>query len=206
MLQVYGSEIFTALLFMLLVSRSNFEQLEKHKFDLFVANFRGDGAYCYHQPCDDIEHYLTEDNVNFLGKTVDSIVQVIHKLSEPQASKLNGTFCPLTYSSRKHTRVIYNPLHTTFELVHEKTNNFGFRPGPTQTELCNQRRWLEAGNFGFIKYQLRGHREADQCLCFRICRLLVFLRGGLFNIVKLRFTGLGYTFFYPKHRLWVLAR
>ena len=28
--------------------------------------------------------------------------------------------------------------------------------------------------------QLRGYREADLCLCFRICRLLVFPRGGSF--------------------------
>ena len=59
---------------------------------LFLANFRGDGAYCYHQPCDNIEHYLTEDNVNFLGKTSDTIAQVIHNLSEPHANKSNGTF------------------------------------------------------------------------------------------------------------------
>ena len=26
--------------------------------------------------------------------------------------------------------------------------------------------------------QLRGHREADLRLCFRLCRLLVFPRGG----------------------------
>ena len=26
--------------------------------------------------------------------------------------------------------------------------------------------------------QLRGYREADLRLCFRICRLLVFIRGG----------------------------
>ena len=26
--------------------------------------------------------------------------------------------------------------------------------------------------------QLRGYREADLCLCFRLCRLLVFPRGG----------------------------
>ena len=28
--------------------------------------------------------------------------------------------------------------------------------------------------------QLRGYREADLRLCFRICRLLVFSRGGSF--------------------------
>ena len=32
---------------------------------------------------------------------------------------------------------------------HGKTNHFGFRPGLTQTELYKNRRWLEAGNFGF---------------------------------------------------------
>ena len=37
----------------------------------------------------------------------------------------------------------------TCEPVHEKTNNLGFRPGPTQSGLCSHRRWLEAGNFGF---------------------------------------------------------
>ena len=29
--------------------------------------------------------------------------------------------------------------------------------------------------------QLRGYREADLRLCFRICRLLVFPRGGSFG-------------------------
>ena len=31
-----------------------------------------------------------------------------------------------------------------FEPVHDKTNNLGFRPGPTQTGLYKHRRWLEA--------------------------------------------------------------
>ena len=31
--------------------------------------------------------------------------------------------------------------------------------------------------------QLRGYREADLRLCFRICRLLVFSRGGSFFII-----------------------
>ena len=30
--------------------------------------------------------------------------------------------------------------------------------------------------------QLRGYREADLRLCFRICRLLVFSRGGSFIV------------------------
>ena len=29
--------------------------------------------------------------------------------------------------------------------------------------------------------QLRGYREADLCLCFRLCKLMVFSRGGSYN-------------------------
>ena len=35
--------------------------------------------------------------------------------------------------------------------MHEKTNNLGFRPGPTQTGLYKLRKELEALNFGFKK-------------------------------------------------------
>ena len=38
-----------------------------------------------------------------------------------------------------------------FEHVREKNQQFGFRPGPTQTGLYSHRRWLEAGNVGFRK-------------------------------------------------------
>ena len=68
----------------------------------------------------------------------------------------------------------------------EKTNLRGFRPGLTQTGLCNHRIWLEAYNFGFSKNmdcfirvaktkalisfadQLHGYCTADLRLCFRI--------------------------------------
>ena len=33
--------------------------------------------------------------------------------------------------------------------------------------------------------QLRGYREADLCLCFRLCRLLVFPWGGSFKSIIL---------------------
>ena len=36
---------------------------------------------------------------------------------------------------------------------HEKTGLLGFRPGLTQTGLYNNRRLLEASNFGFRKYR-----------------------------------------------------
>ena len=84
-----------------------------------------------------------------------------------------------------------------YETVREKTNNLGFQPGPTQTGLYKHRRWLETGNFGFrkmrncticvaktkalISFAVRGYREADLRLCFRLCRLLVFPWGGSYQ-------------------------
>ena len=66
----------------------------------------------------------------------------------------------------------------------------GFRTEVRHKPGCTlHRRWLETGNFGFRKQrnctihvaktkalitELRGYREADLRLCFRICRLLVF--------------------------------
>ena len=73
----------------------------------------------------------------------------------------------------------------TIEPSHEKTCLWGFRPGPTQTELCGYRRWLEAWNFGFRKLRhctiyvaktkvLRSYCAADLRLCLRICKNTVF--------------------------------
>ncbi|XP_071175930.1 uncharacterized protein YfbL-like [Mytilus edulis] len=50
------------------------------------ADFRGDMIQCYHQECDNLQVMLTDENINFLGKTADAIVTTIHKLSEPSGS------------------------------------------------------------------------------------------------------------------------
>ena len=46
------------------------------------------------------------------------------------------------------TRDHSNTKKTKPKLSLVKTGLRGFRPGPTQTGLCNHRRLLEAGNFG----------------------------------------------------------
>jgi predicted transcriptional regulator len=38
---------------------------------------------CYHHPCDNLATMLTDDNINFLGKTSDAIARSINELSEP---------------------------------------------------------------------------------------------------------------------------
>ena len=87
------------------------------------------------------------------------------------------------------------PKSVKFEPRRQKTGLRGFRPGPTQTGLYSHRRWLEAWNFVFRKGsdctircsenkdadQLRGYREADLRLCFRICKNPVFSRRGSFQ-------------------------
>ena len=66
--------------------------------------------------------------------------------------------------------------------MHEKNKNLGFRPSLTQTGLYSHRSRLETLNFGFKKEevyysenkgadQLRGYREADLRLCFRIAKI-----------------------------------
>ena len=45
---------------------------------------------------------------------------------------------------RRITSIIIEP-------VREKTNNLGFRPGPTQNGLYSHRKWLGARKFGFRK-------------------------------------------------------
>ena len=73
----------------------------------------------------------------------------------------------------------------------EKTSLLGFRPGPTQTGLHTQKKarilkfWVEVEEELYYPSsenkdtdQLRGYREADLRLCFGLCRLMVFPRGG----------------------------
>ncbi|XP_060597493.1 uncharacterized protein YfbL-like isoform X2 [Ruditapes philippinarum] len=62
------------------------------------ANFRGDMVECYHNPCDDLATMLTDDNINFLGKTSDAIARSINELSEPTKTDTSG--CTGAFLSR----------------------------------------------------------------------------------------------------------
>ena len=79
-----------------------------------------------------------------------------------------------------------------------KTNILGFRPGPTQIELYKHKRWLEAENFGFKTKmgllscsenkdanQHRSYCEDGLRLCFRTCKMLVFLVMRLKSFKKI---------------------
>ena len=52
---------------------------------------------------------------------------------------------------------------------------FGFRPGPTQTELYSRRRRLEAGNFGFRKKRNCTIRvtKTKALICFAVTAKLI---------------------------------
>ena len=70
----------------------------------------------------------------------------------------------------------------------EKTGLRGFPPGPTQTGLYNHRKWFRIQEVEGLYYlcsenkgadQLRGCREADLRLCFRIMQKADFLTTRL---------------------------
>ena len=52
-----------------------------------TANLRGDMIECYHHQCDNLEVMLTDDNIQFLGKTADALTSTLHKMSEPTDCK-----------------------------------------------------------------------------------------------------------------------
>ena len=76
--------------------------------------------------------------------------------------------------------------------LREKTNNFGFLtrsdknwPVQSQKQPKSLKFWIEVEEGLYYPCsenqgadQLRGDREADLRLCFRICKLLVFLCSG----------------------------
>ena len=57
-----------------------------------TANFRGFMTSCYHQSCDDISH-VTEDMVEFLGRTTNALVQL--------ASNMTGETCTMKKKGEK---------------------------------------------------------------------------------------------------------
>ena len=60
---------------------------------------------CYHHECDTVENMLTDDNINFLGKTTDAISKMIHTLSGPTGSVSRGSGKSLRYFSQQHVLV-----------------------------------------------------------------------------------------------------
>ena len=60
-------------------------------------------------------------------------------------------FFDSVFNQIKKLRNFFNVVHNINEPLHQKTNNLGFGPGPTQTSLYSHRSRLEAGNFGIRK-------------------------------------------------------
>ncbi|XP_052795125.1 uncharacterized protein LOC128228074 [Mya arenaria] len=68
------------------------------------ANFRGQMQQCYHNACDNMANMLTDNNVRFLGKTVDTIAATLDKLSEayntnPSSASCNRDFISILWIS-----------------------------------------------------------------------------------------------------------
>ena len=104
---------------------------------------------------------------------------------------VGGTLNPnqsIIYSRTSHCLINSLLSHLEYNWGVEQGSWPRWRTGPTQTGLHSNRRQLEAWNFIFKKKRNCTIRvaktkalisfEADLPLCFRICRLLVFSRGG----------------------------
>ena len=55
-----------------------------------TEDLRGIMKSCYLEACDNLATMLTDDNINFLGKTADATAMTIHKLSEPTSGDSSG--------------------------------------------------------------------------------------------------------------------
>ena len=62
-------------------------------------------------------------------------------------SNLCGHHCSFSYPRSS----LFCQKKKVREPVREKTNSLVSVSGPSKTELCSHRGWLEAGNFGFRK-------------------------------------------------------
>ena len=76
------------------------------------------------------------------------------------------------------------------EPSHGKTNNFGFRPGPTQANLYSRSSKFLVFEVEGLYYLCSENKDADQLccnctadlhLCFHLCILLSFLCGNSVN-------------------------
>ncbi|XP_052796216.1 aminopeptidase S-like [Mya arenaria] len=57
------------------------------------ANFRGQMQQCYHNACDNLANILTDNNVQFLGKTADTIAATLDKLADDTGTSGASSVC-----------------------------------------------------------------------------------------------------------------
>ena len=60
---------------------------------------------CYHHECDNLQNLLTDENIQFLGKTADAITVTINTLSEP-----SGIVDNIAVITSRKIWNLYNPM------------------------------------------------------------------------------------------------
>ncbi|XP_023932179.1 uncharacterized protein LOC106161641 [Lingula anatina] len=66
-----------------------------------TANFRGSMRTCYHSPCDN-RHLATEQSLDFLGKSTQSLVDALAALAEFNVCTMSTTTSPVSGSNCVH--------------------------------------------------------------------------------------------------------
>ena len=81
-----------------------------------------------------------------------------------------------------------NNVAFAYEPRHKKTGLWGFRPGPTQTGLYSDRRWLEAGNFVFRKQRDCTSYVAKTKALISLAVTAQLICAFVFTYAKIRFS------------------
>ena len=64
---------------------------------IFSADLRGKMVQCFHKACDNKQNMLTENNLEFLGKTADAITATLNELSETSGIASGISSCVYIY-------------------------------------------------------------------------------------------------------------
>ena len=129
--------------------KPEFCQCENKGADQLRSNCEADQRLCFRHSDSTISLLPKSEISSFLPFSETAHTGLCRTWSETPntgflASRLNFDSNP--YNSRLHAyfdsfEYCYETTeYKTFEPVHEKTNNLGFRPGPTQTSLYSHRR------------------------------------------------------------------
>ena len=94
------------------------------------------------------DHILSD--IFFLVKNlVFYKIHTFQKLNKSVDISIIKTFSSWLNQYALWTKIMFWSLWVVYEPLREKTNNLGFRSGPTQTSLFSNRSRLEVWNLGF---------------------------------------------------------
>ncbi|KAK3592006.1 hypothetical protein CHS0354_031513 [Potamilus streckersoni] len=87
------------------------------------GNYRGVMTNCYHQPCDNLDVMLTEDNLMFMGKQADALYYSLHYLAETDCGIPPGIMNSTYSISEDSLTAIYRCIDDTVVFPYKSNTN-----------------------------------------------------------------------------------